>query len=311
MSTRTRLHMAVGIILVVSICMLVSAGPAWASRQALVDIVYKTQSDIGPTTTIIRSGMSVIVTVGTSTPTPSVMWHADVVSGTTSETDPPYPTYYPTTVMGTFRNQAAIVAKSHPGAADPSGSTVPRPTVTTKCFASIPPAAPGPPHFPGSCLPRTRGSMMRMPGDKRFGGTARMLVKQRLDLGPSYGAVFSYWGTPGITATPTFIGNYGIAGSGTIPGGLVPSGRTIQFQITMAPLTTGRVTVAGGGYGHTLSASGSHGLSAVNLTGMITMIRPSLVQGYARAGGTFLGVNTFFPDPRIETVSITFLPERS
>lgn len=102
------------------------------------------------------------------------MWPADLVKGTTSFTiASPYLPFMSS--MLAYRGQQATLAKSLPGRAPVGGSTVPLPTMSTKCFATVAPYfEPGAPNLPGSCFPRY-GTAIRAPGAKQYGRTARLL----------------------------------------------------------------------------------------------------------------------------------------
>ena len=288
------------------------AGPAaLASQQALVDLTYKNQFFSVGLSRDVFTVMGAVVTVQTTAPTPSVMWPANILAGSRSFT---YSGGYTPIAsnMETYRLKAGTLARSHAGAASAGGSSFVPTTVTTKCFASIPPAAPGPPNLPGSCFPR-KGKGMRTPGVRRFGGSARLL-RDTLLIGTFIAATgydlvsANFFYTPALTGPDTDPGNYGIIATGTFTNTVIGTARKTNFHETEVPFTTGVAKVTGGDFGTVLTLSGSHNFSTANLTGMISVVKPFLRNQFARnSAGNFIGNDLALHG--IRTVSFTFLPE--
>lgn len=287
---------------------LIPALHASASQQAVVTISYKNQFAVGTTFTAFTGAG--IVTVNTTSPPASVMWPANIISGSRNFTYiGPFTPF--ASVVSSYGFVAGTISKSQASAAPSGGSTLMGVTATTKCFKSTATAMPGPPALPGSCFPR-RGTGLRIPGTNRFGGTARVL-RVGTFLGTLAGItgsdlfVNNVFRTPALEG-PSAIGNYGIHGTGTFTNTVtgVPR-RTVLFD-TSAPLTTGQVTVMGGDFGTFLTITGSNNLNTTNLTGTISLVQPVLRNQFSRnAAGVYLG-NTLSAEIG-RTVSITFLPE--
>jgi hypothetical protein len=76
------------------------------------------------------------------------------------------------------------------------------------------------------------------------------------------------------------------------------------------PFTTGMVSVINpAAYLTRARATGSNMLDPTNLTGTISLVRPTLLNVYERTGASLLGVGTAFGP--IDHVELTFLPEPS
>ena len=310
MTTRSAIRLASG--LLAGSVLLFSAAAASASQQALVQLSWKEQFIAG-TTFVAQSGTAV-ATVGAATPTPSIMWPANIVQGSVSFTYSGAYTAFASRV-GTYMNMPAAIQKSHAGAAPSGGSAVLPVTATTKCFASVAPVLPGPPALPGSCFPRN-GAVMRTPGAKKFGGTARMLMPTKLvgtfaTFSPTGNLQFEnylYHSTPQLTGVGSVPGNYGLAGFGTNTNTVLGTPRNNVNFITEAPLTTGVVTAMGGAFGTQFTRTGSHSFNTGNLTGMISMVRPHMNRNFNRnSAGGFAGPGLTFAGMTV--VSVTFLPE--
>ena len=296
---------------------LMVAASASATRQAVVNLVYKNQFLAG--TTFGIRGETVVVTVGNTPTDPLIVWPANRLScpapcAAESFTYTGNYTVFASR-MGTFMNQAARVSANHAGAAPTGGSTVPIPTMTTKCFATVSPTVvPGPPNLPGSCFPRG-ATLMRFPGAKKYGGTARMLdtannVGTFVAFSPPANDLFNFNNvqTAAQKNTTTFVGNYGLVGTGTFTNTVLGTARQTQGQGTIAPVTTGLATAKGGFFGTALSVAGSHAFNTANLTGMISMVQPFVNNQFSRnqAGG-YIG-NTLTLGA-VAAVDLTFLPE--
>lgn len=311
MTTRSAIRLARG--LLAGSALLLWAATASASQQALVQLSWKEQFIAG--TTFVYQAGSGVATVGSTTPTPSIMWPANIVTGAVSFTYSGAYTPFASRV-GTYMNLAATLQKSHAGAAPSGGSTLlPVTGATTKCFASIPPVLPGPPALPGSCFPRN-GTAMRSPGSKKFGGTARMLMPTQLvgtfvtssPPGLLNFANFLYYSTPQLTGPGSVAGNYGLFGFGTNTNTVLGTPRNNVNMMTEAPLTTGVVTAMGGSLGTAFTRTGSHNFNTANLTGMISMVRPHMNRSFNRdSAGNYIGPGLTFA--AMTVVDVTFLPE--
>jgi len=291
------------------------------STQAIVRLQYKANFFAG-TTFFDASGVG-IATIGSTTPTPSVMWGPNIVSGmvtsTYSNTFIPFGSR-----MTTHMNGPGSLRRAHVGAAPTgAGSVVPRPTVgagTTKCFASstlTPTVMVGPPALPGSCFPRV-GAMSRVGGSKQFGGTARMLnpglsIGTIVAFSPTGYDLFSlhaYNATPALRGPQTVPGNYGILGWGLKTHTVLGTQKATMAHATEAPPTTGMATVTGADYATMITMTGSHNFNATNLTGMISTVAPIITPFFDRdAAGNFAGRAGSFSGVR--GVKLTFLPEPS
>lgn len=313
MITRVSMQLAA---MLIGLAMLFPALSASASQQALVQITYKSitaNSGAYPT----RAAGSWFATVNTTagTPTPSVMWPKGGIKGnTTFTTTSPYLPFLSS--MLAWSNLAATLQKSHPGVAPTGGSVMPRPTTTTKCFASIPPFAPGGPALAGSCFPRA-ATGARTPGAKKYGGTARLLqdtvsVGTAVAFTPTGYSQFSVLvkaaQSPALAGPDVLAGNYGLFGTGTFTNTALATARKTQNQATEAPFTTGVATAMGGGFGTALSSTGSFALNTTNLTGMISMVKPLLTLQFSRnQAGQYIGLTNFFAT--LNRVEVTFMPE--
>jgi hypothetical protein len=267
-------------VLLLVIGVLLPALSASASKQALVHLAYKNK-------------------------------FALVIAGTTTFTysGPFTPFGF---VSDMFGFVAGTIAKSHANAAPPGGSTLMGVSAaTTKCFASTATAMPGPPALPNQCFPR-RGTGMRMPGTKKYGGTARILRN-----GVLAGTIVATTGfdqisqrvfrTPALEG-PSAVGNYGIHGSGTQTNTVTGIPKKSMAFDTSNPFTTGQITVKGGDFGTAITISGTHALNTANLTGTISLVQPVLRNIFGRDGaGNFTGNEVMAGVGR--EVTITFIPE--
>lgn len=307
-----------------AICIVLSAGSAIASKQAVVKLTWKSANPVflAPGGSLDVSGQGtvnetvIVATVNTTagTPTPSVMWAAAIATGGSSGTFsfPPY-TFFSSKTEMLFIG-AATMMKSAPAAAASGGSTLPLPTpLTTKCFASVGPAMPGAPAFPGSCFPKP-GTLKRSPGTKKYGGVARL-------LGQSNTLAFSRAGYPTGIDTGTFkqfhdqspafavssVGAYGVSASGMQYNTVLLTNRTSFVTHRNPPFTTGMVTAQGSNYGATIIYTGSNNFNPTNLTGMISLVRPQMGHSFRRSGATFVG--NLFNFANVEIVDLTFAGE--
>jgi hypothetical protein len=328
------------------------------TKKALVRFVYTQNggtdagdpANITPLAFYYNSGTG-IATIGTG-PTPSVMWPAYIFSymkmGFT--TGPMTPSFGYT---ATFKNAAATIRANHANQATEDktfrtpgplgkqpakgitvmGSTwmgtqlLTTPTLTMAntsiCFSRNPPA------FPGSCKTRL-GTLHRVPGSKRYGGTARLL--HSIDtfgtfIGAQFGTILFRQtagnampcyplvtpncrsNSPMLTG-PSGIGNYGHNNIGEYT--FLPGLTTIKLnqQRSELPFTTGMATAIGNYYETSVAQTGSHNFNPTNLTGMISLVKPFLFQGFQRFGPVFGGQSN--PSlGNIERVELTFLPEPS
>jgi hypothetical protein len=310
------LSLAIGITL--------SAGSAVASKQAVIKLAYKSQNSLfnpygqnvslsGGTPTVNET--VIVATVSTGAATPTVMIPAGIlaISGTKMFSGSPYiPTYMSFGSTMIF-NAAATLIKSPPGGAVSGGSTLSITPATTKCFASVGPAMPGAPAFPGSCFPKP-GTLKRSPGLKKFGGVARI-------LGNKDTLTFSRPGSPsGIdtgmfqqfqdqspalaVSTPNV---YGVTALGTQYNTLLQTARASFVTHQLPPFSTGMATHQGSNYGGMDVLSGSHNLNVTNLTGMISLVRPAMGHTFQRRGSLFSGNGFNFGS--IDVLEIAFLGE--
>ena len=214
-------------------------------------------------------------------------------------------------VFATVMNLPGVLSKSHVGAAPTGGSTLLPVTVTTKCFASVGPFAPGAPALPGSCFPRG-AKANRTPGSKRYGGTARLLrsgVANATRSNISVGGFDLTVAKLGDTLTgPMAVGNYGVVGSGTLTNTVTGAPRNTFLFRTEAPFTTGNAVAASGSYGTNFAVSGSHNLNTAGLTGTISLVRPFLNNKFSRNQAGLL-TGRIFAVSGIEKLKMTFLPE--
>lgn len=171
----------------------------------------------------------------------------------------------------------------------------------------------------GLCLPRY-GTLFQAPGSKQFGGTARLIdwgtdtgLKENIDKGGFTQQYFNFVSTPMLLGTP-FIGRYGNQGSIQIT---TVFGANIASYVIRAGgvYTTGNAKAtfdfAGNPYPTTVSLNGSHAFNGTNLTGMISLVKPSLSQSFAAINGTILGNGAANNAGNIFIAKLTFLPEPS
>lgn len=302
--SRTTLVTLLGLGLVLAI----PIGSASASKQALAKLKY-VNSFFGGTTFAPQIGFGGVTVNTTTTPTPTIMWPAGVVNctggtGCSLETFT-YSGFYTVFAsrMGTFMNGPAQIGPNHAdAAASPSEPLLPVTgvvTPTTKCFknilsdlggttvgANFNNATNGFATIPNQCFPRG-ASANRFPGSKKFGGTAKML--RRLDTvgtfvgNPSGLSQFSLQGVRTASlANQTSGTKTGIVGSSVWTNTAVGIQEQRMALGTSVALTTGMVTINGPLFGTQQTQTGSHVFNTANLTGMISMVRPGLAQGFAR-----------------------------
>ena len=300
-------------VLFMTICLMLSALSASASKQAIVTTDIRNVFLAPGYTYTIRTGGGVVnVNTTAGTPTPSVMWKSTVLKGNISTT---FAGIYSPFVssMSAFALKAGTMKKSWTGAAPSGGSALAAPATTTKCFASIAPVAPGPPALPGSCFPRP-GSGARTPGAKRYGGTARLLRENttvgtvaNFALGGLDIIYFKRSTTPQGTG-PSAVGNYAVRGTGTRTGTILGTARKTMTFDTPNPFTTGQVTAMAPVFNTQITTTGSNNLNPTNLTGTISMVQPFLRHAFNRnQAGVFAGAAN--NAAAVRKVTFTFLPE--
>lgn len=311
-----RISILLAVVSILAAGTLLSASTASASKQVLVKLDYRaafffTGYTLRQNTKITTA--TVLTTAGT--PTPPIIWPRGVVAGNYTFSA----TYFSNTpyffANYHYENDAGILSKANPNAAPASGSTVFPPGLgTTLCFANNPGVIHGGVPLPNECFPRI-GKMTRTGGTKGFGGNARM-IRPNSFVGFSLAGVpsgASNWSVRGAWTDrltgPGYNGNYGIGLTGDRTNTVVPVPLATQEHFTTAPHTTGTVGLTFPASGTIISAMGSHNFNATNLTGMISVVQPTLVNVFSRTKSTGL-----YAGPRkgfafMDTVVMTFAGE--
>ena len=309
-----------------------TAGSASATQQAVVQVTYALFNPVFFPPTyygypVFPSGFIQAIGTGTATlnttagtPTPSVMLPAGIATQSTVSFTAMY-AYTPySTRTSMLSIGAATLKKSWAGAAMPTPNgggltTAPVPgNGTTICFASVGSVMPGPPALPNSCFPRT-GVLQRAPGPKRFGGSARLLGTQMfvfsrtnfvtgMDLGTFI--LVGEGGSP-MLAGPSSVSNYGALAWGVQTNTILKTTRTSFNTRQAPPFTTGSAMFLGGNYGTSTNRTGSHNLNLTNLTGSISLVKPTIGRSFSRQGGVYTGGG--LAAGWITDLRVTFLPE--
>lgn len=306
-----------------------AAGTVHASQKALFSMEYRSFGFAGLAggnnndlqrfaETPAPGGVPFSATVETgsgASPSPSVMWPANIISemstatagGTITpsgmENPSAYGIYFSFVQVHNNFNKVATMMKSGGLTAN---TTINWPATTTICN--------------NTCLPRNGTAFQsQTPGSNRYGGTARVLdqavstgLKKNFVLGGFTQQLFNIVYTPMATAPVYNGGAVGKAGTVVIT---TPNSGTYSSPIHMlnGRYSTGqaRAMLTINAYNTTATKTGSVNVNTANLTGTISLVKPQIQLSWRKVGGTVISVGSGNNFAVVNSMNATFLPEPS